>query len=324
MLDLLVEKKKLDFDSAYNLFTEMFNESEIRISAYLSALQTKGYSGEELAGFAKAMRDKAIRVDFGEVCDTCGTGGDGSNTINVSTTSAIILSCYKRVAKHGNTSITSKSGSADLLKALGINYWLSPEEAKECIEKTNFTFLFAPLYHPALKRVMPVRKELGIRTVFNVLGPLANPANPEHQLIGVSSEHLVDVVAEALMFLGVEAVVVHGNGIDEANPRKESVIAVVSEDIEKFRIKPEDFGLTPVKIIPCSGAEESADRIFRVLSGKGFREDRNFIVINSALALFSTGIDDFHECRELAESVLGETAIKKLEGIRCFSTKSSM
>ena len=319
MLEKIVEGKNLSFEEAYKLFNQLIEESPIRIAGILTALQTKGYSAEELAGFAKAMRDKAVKVDLGDVVDTCGTGGDKSFTINVSTASAIILSCFTRVAKHGNISITSKSGSANLLEALGINYRLNPDQAKVLIEKTNFTFLFAPLYHPTLKGVMPIRKELGIKTIFNVLGPLANPANPLYQIIGVSSPDLVGKVAKALEFLGVErAYVVYGNGLDEVNPKGETVVAEVNKGIEVFRIKPEDFGLKPVKIVPCYSPKESAERIKAVLSGKGREEDRNFITINSALAL-NLLKDNLRECVEVIEGVLGEIAIRKLGEIVCSS-----
>ncbi len=319
MLEKIVEGKNLSFEESYELFNQLVNESPIRIAGILTALQTKGYTAEELAGFAKAMRDNAVKVDLGEVMDTCGTGGDKSFTINVSTASAIILSCFTRIAKHGNVSITSKSGSANLLEALGINYKLNPDQAKILIEKTNFTFLFAPLYHPTLKSVMPVRKELRIKTIFNVLGPLANPSNPSYQLIGVSSLDLVDKVASALEFLEVKkAYVVYGNGLDEVNPKGETIVAEVGDGVERLKLKPEDFGLEPVNIKPCYSPQESAERIKAVLSGKGSKEDKNFILMNSALALDLIE-DDLKNCVELVESVFGEIAIKKLEEIVCLS-----
>lgn len=326
MLDKIVERRNLSFEEAYELFNVLLNESDIRIAAYLAAMQTKGYTAEELAGFAKAMRDKALKVELGEVCDTCGTGGDRSSTINVSTASALILSCFKRVAKHGNVSVTSKSGSANVLSALGVKIDLGPSEVKKMIEKTNFAFLFAPLYHPSLKRIMPIRKELRIKTIFNILGPLANPANPRYQIVGVNSADLIDKVAEALSYLGVKkAVVVHGDGLDEVNPKSETIVAEVNEsEIEKYNICPEDFGLKRTKIIPCNSPEESANRIKAVLSGKGSEEDRNFIIINAAMALYATGFDDFKECRELVESVLGDIAVKRLEEIVCLSKSLSM
>ena len=208
MLDIIANGKDLSFEQAYELFDAMLNESEIKIAAYLAAMQAKNYTAEEIAGLAKAMRDKALEVDFGIVADTCGTGGDGFATINVSTASSLLLSCFVRVAKHGNFSVTSKSGSADVLRELGIEIELPPKKAQRCIEKTNFAFLLAPNYHPALRKIMPIRRELGIRTIFNVLGPLANPANPAYQLVGVYSSDLVGKIANALKILGVKKALV--------------------------------------------------------------------------------------------------------------------
>ncbi|AAL81834.1 anthranilate phosphoribosyltransferase [Pyrococcus furiosus DSM 3638] len=322
MLEKIVENRHLSFEEAYDLFNILKEESEVRIAAYLAALQTKGYTSEEIAGFAKAMRDNAIKLDLGEVLDTAGTGGDKSFTINVSTASALILSEYTKVAKHGNVSVTSRSGSANLLEALGINIKISPEKAKEMIEKVNFTFIFAPMYHPALKRIMPVRKELGIKTIFNILGPLANPANPAYQVVGVNSRDLVEKMARALNYLGVKrATVVHGSGLDEISPEKETIVAEVNRgDIDFYTVTPEDFGLARTKVIPCYSPEESAERIRAVLRGNGKNEDRNFVLINSAMALYTIGIaSDLKEGVELAENVLGEKIIKKLEEIACLS-----
>lgn len=316
MLSKIVERKNLSFEEAYELYNQLVEESPIRIAAYLSALQTKGFTAEELAGFAKAMRDKALKVNFGEVCDTCGTGGDKALTINVSTASAIILSLFRKVAKHGNRSITSKSGSANVLEAFGVKIDLKPEEAKEVLDRTNFTFLFAPLYNDSLGRVMGVRRELGIRTIFNVLGPLANPANPSYQLVGVFSEDLVEKVAEALKILGVKrGIVVHGSGLDEVSPKNETVVAEVNREIEIYKLKPEDFGVKRAKIVPCFSPEESAKRIAAVLSGRGLEEDRTFILVNASLALYSTEFGELDECVEAVKHALSGEAVKKLEEI---------
>lgn len=318
MLNKVIERENLEFDEAYDLFCTLLEESELKIAAYLAALQTKGYTAEELAGLAKAMRDHALKLDFGTVSDTCGTGGDHSSTINVSTASALLLSCFTKVAKHGNVSITSKSGSANVLESLGIRIDAKPEEAGNMINKTNFAFLLAPLYHPALKKIMPVRKKLGIKTVFNVLGPLANPASPEFQLVGVNSADLVEKVAESLKILGVKkALVVHGNGMDEVSPSDETVVAEVNKKVEVFSITPEDFGLQKSKVVKCSGAVESAERITKVFSGKK-NEDANFILMNSSAALYSSGIvKDFREGVEVAENAIAEgEVIEKIEEIK--------
>jgi len=318
MLNKIIDGKNLSFEEAYELFDQLLNESEIRIAAYLAAIQTKGYTAEEIAGLAKAMRDKAIKIDLGSVADTCGTGGDGSATINVSTAVAFILSCFTRVAKHGNVSVTSKSGSANVLEAFGVNINMDPEDARKLIDETNFTFLFAPRYHPALKKIMPVRKQLGIKTVFNVLGPLANPAEPDYQIVGVNSPDLVEKIAEALKLLGVEkALVVHGSGLDEISPSNETIIAEIGKDVEIYNVTPEDFGVEKSKIQPCSSPDESAERIMKVFSGE-INDDANFILINASAALYAAKIaSDFKDGVELAKNAIenGEV-LKKLQEVR--------
>jgi len=323
MLDKIVEGYNLTFEEAYNLFNQLLEESDVRIGAYLTALQTKGVTPQEIAGFAKAMRDRAIKVDLGRgLLDTCGTGGDRASTVNVSTAVSIILSTFTKVAKHGNVSVTSKSGSADVLRALGIEIDIPPEKARKMIEETNYVFLFAPRYHPALKRIMPVRKELGIRTIFNILGPLTNPAEPEYQVVGVNTPDLVEKVAEALKLLGIKrALVVHGDGLDELNPRGPSkVCEIKGKKMEMYTLYPEDFGLERTKIVPCSSPEESAERILKVYSGE-VNEDRNFIVLNASAALYISGIaSDYPEAVEMINNVIDSgKVLEKLEEIRGFS-----
>ena len=321
-LKKIIERNDLSFGEAYSLFSELLNESEVRVGAVLAALQTKGYTSEEIAGLAKAMRDKAIKLELGEVADTAGTGGDGASTINVSTASAIILSNFVKVAKHGNVSITSKSGSANLLEAMGFNITLKPEKIRRMIEKTNFAFIFAPLYHPALKKIMPVRKELGIKTVFNILGPLSNPANPTYQIIGVNSPELVEKIGYSLTFLGVKkALVVHGSGLDEVNPKGKSIIAEINGNkMEKYTVSPEDFGVKPTKILPCNSPDESAQRVLSVLRGKGKEEDRDLILVNASTALYAADVArDFKEGIEMVKNVLGDEIVRKVEEMACLS-----
>jgi len=318
MLNKLIECHDLGFNEAYELFCNLLNENELRIAAYLAALQTKGYTAEEVAGLAKAMRDNALAIDFGSVADTCGTGGDHSSTINVSTASAILLSCFTKVAKHGNISITSKSGSANVLKTMNVKIDANPEEARKLIEKTNFTFLLAPVYHPALKKIMPVRKQLGIKTVFNILGPLANPANPDFQLVGVNAPDLVEKVADSLRIMGVKkALVVHGSGMDEVNPGRETTVAEVNRGIELYRVSPDDFGLPASRINQVNSPEESAERIIRVFSDEK-SDDLNFILMNSSAALYASGIvRDFREGVEIAKNAISEgIVLKKIEEIK--------
>ncbi|HIP16134.1 MAG TPA: anthranilate phosphoribosyltransferase [Methanothermococcus okinawensis] len=325
MLSKIVEGQNLSFEEAYNLFNTLLEESDVRIGAYLTALQTKGVTSEEIAGFARAMRDRAIKVNLGRgIVDTCGTGGDRSSTVNVSTAVSIILSAFTKVAKHGNVSVTSQSGSADVLKVLGVEIDVPPEETKKMIEKTNFVFLFAPKYHPALKKIMPIRRELGIRTIFNILGPLTNPANPEYQMVGVNAPDLVEKVGEALKLLGVKrALVVHGNGLDELDPRGPSkVCEVVGNKIETYTLSPSDFGLERSKIVPCHSSEESAERILKVLSGKR-NEDRNFIVLNASAVLYTCGmVSDYLEAVEMVNNAIDSgKVLEKLEEIKRYSEK---
>ncbi len=322
LLDKIVRKEHLDFEESYELFSQLMKETPVRIAAYLAALQTKGYEPQEIAGLAKAMRDNAVSLNIGEVADTAGTGGDGSSTINVSTATALILSNFIRVAKHGNIAVTSSSGSANFLETLGFNIKLNPEKVREMIEKTSFAFIFAPLYHPTLRNIMPVRKALKIRTVFNILGPLANPARPVYQLMGVHSPELVEKMAYALSFLGVKkALVVHGSGMDEVNPSGETLIGEVrGNKVEIYTISPEEFGMKPVKPIPCESPSESAARILAVLGGRGREEDRNFVLMNASAALYASSITrDFREGVELAQSVLGENMLHRVEEMACLS-----
>ncbi len=317
MLETVLEGRNLSFKEAYKTFKEIFSENPIRVAGFLAALEAKGYTAEEIAGFAKAMREFAVSIDAGDVCDVVGTGGDRAMTINVSTASSIVLSIFRRVAKHGNRSVTSKSGSADFLEMAGIETGLPPEKLVTLIEKTNFGFIFAPLYHPKMKEIMPVRKALGIRTVFNILGPLLNPANPSSMLVGVSSESIADKVAMALRYLGVKnAIIVHGYPYDEVNPSGTSlVIEVRNGRTEKYTINPEYFGLKRVKVIPCLSPVESFSRVCSVFEGNGSEEDRVFVTLNASMALYSAGFEDFHECREMVENVFDGTAMKKMEEI---------
>ncbi|MCS7121466.1 MAG: anthranilate phosphoribosyltransferase [Archaeoglobaceae archaeon] len=315
MLRSIVERR-LSFEEAYELFDYFLKESDIKVAACLAALQARNVSSEELAGFAKAMRDNCIKIDLGEVCDTCGTGGDNASTINVSTAAAIVLSCFKKVAKHGNRSVTSRSGSADVLESLGIRI-VEKDKLKDMIERTNFAFLFAPKFHPLLQKFSNLRKELGIRTIFNLAAPLANPSEPKYQLIGVSDPRLVEVVAEAAEMLKIKrAIVVCGIKVDEVNPSGETIVAEVENGIDFYKVYPKDFGFDSCKIIPCSDARESATRIEAVFRGKGLKEDEIFININSAMALFASGFS-FKESLELVKVADVE---KKLEVLRCVSS----
>ncbi len=309
-----------NFESAYRLALELPSMSDSQIAAILAAIEADKYSGEVVAGFARGVLDMCVKVDFGDVFDTCGTGGDAASTLNVSTAVAISLSTLHPVAKHGNRAISSKSGSADVLDSLGIRSELTPENAKKLLEETDFTFLLAPLYHPCFARVSQVRRKLGMRTIFNIVGPLANPAEPKRQLLGVSSEDLLQPVAEAMEILGRSGLVVFG-GIDEVSVSGETMVAVVENGIDVLRLTPADFGIPETRIVPCRSSSESARRIRAVFSGSGLVEDIRLIAANFAAALFALGYDDLSDNVELFYDKVesGEFAAK-LEEIVCKST----
>lgn len=318
MIRPLIEKKDMSFDEARKFFNELATQSDIRRAALLTALQSKGVTGVELAGLARAMRASAIRIDIPGACDTCGTGGDHSSSINVSTASAILLSCFVTVAKHGNGSVTSKSGSSTVMAELGIGMPTDPAALERGARSCNFAYLHAPYFHPALTGIMPVRRELGFPTVFNVIGPLANPASPTSQLIGVSSPELVLPVAEALAELGTRrALVVHGSGIDEVHPGgRTSCVLVDGQELLKFELYPSDFSMQSGRILPCSSPAESAMRIRQVLAGTGSADDTALIVLNAAAGLFAADYGDLLECKDAVMGSLGEQAIEQLEIIR--------
>ncbi len=309
----------MSFEEFYEMAVHLPSMSESEIARKLIEIEERGYGGEEIAGFAKAVADLAERVDLGSVIDTCGTGGDGANTINVSTAVAIAASCFVSVAKHGNRASSSKSGSADVLEALGVDISMNAEKARRMVLETNFAFLFAPLYHRSFARVARVRKALGIRTIFNVVGPLSNPAEPEFQLIGVATEDLLQKIAEAMLYLRRRGVVVHGDGLDEVSPRGATKAAIVDGDVELLELRPEDFGVRQTKIVPCSSAAESAARIEAVFAGRGLEEDANFIKVNFAALMTFLGYETAEAVNLFDECVASGAFLKKLEEIACKS-----
>ena len=245
-------------------------------AALLIALAMKGEAIDEIAGAAAAMRGRVIAIphDFGDAVDTCGTGGDGKGTFNISTAAALVAaSASVPIAKHGNRSISSRSGSADVLAALGVNIELTPEEAARALKEVGIAFLFAPKLHPAMKEVMPVRKALGVRTLFNVLGPLTNPAGATRQVMGVYSAHLVEPIAGVQRQLGaVHAMVVHGSdGLDELTTTGPSHVAEVKDgEIQIYQLDPRDVGVDLAQPDDLAGGEpeDNAKALRRVLEGE--------------------------------------------------------
>ncbi len=295
-----------------------------QIAAFLTALRMKGETPGEVAAFARVMRQHCISIKpkvSGRLIDTCGTGGDSIKTFNVSTSAAFVAAgTGVSVAKHGNRSVTSKCGSADLLEALGVKIDLFPSQVEKLIEEVGIGFLFAPNFHPAMKYAAQPRREIGIRTVFNLLGPLTNPASASAQLIGVYSENIVDLVAETIHHLGTEkAMVVHGvDGLDELSTIGATKIAHVENGaIRKSYVMPEDFGLKRARSEEIAGAtpEKSAEITFRLLNGRENGAKRDILLLNSAAALIVGGrAESFSEALPIsAESIQSGRAYGKLK-----------
>ena len=304
--------------------------SDIQIAALLTALKMKGETPDELAGFAQGMREAATTIQpaVGPLVDTCGTGGDGLSTFNISTAAAFIAAgAGLYIAKHGNRGVSSPCGSADVLEALGIDIDLEAEKVRACIEEVGIGFLFAPRFHPAMRHVMPARREMGIPTAFNLLGPLTNPAGAEAQLLGVGSKEKAPLMAHALQGMGIKkAVVVHGeDGLDEFSTTSPTLVWEVSpQEVREYRLDAQDMGISRARLDQLRGgdARENA-RIIReeVLSGdKGPRRD--IAVLNAAAALYAAGkAKDIEEGIGLAEeSIDSGRALGKLEEMAGFTS----
>jgi anthranilate phosphoribosyltransferase len=299
-----------------------------QIGAFLIALRLKGETVEEVSGFAQAMRDKALRLDYpGNLLDTCGTGGDGMGTINISTLSALVVAgAGVKVAKHGNRSVSSLCGSADLLEGLGVKIDLPPSTAKRCLDECNFSFLFAPLYHPAMRYAAGPRKELGVRTVFNILGPLTNPARVRRQLLGVFSPSLTSFIASVLGKLGVERAMVVSSldGIDEISISAPTKVSELRDGtIYEYTIEPERLGVRTYLLdeLKVKSKEESVEIAQRVLAGEMEGAVMDAVLVNSAAALIVAGMaNDFKEGMEIArESIRMGLAMRVLENLRRIS-----
>src|SRR5204863_1672787 len=263
-----------------------------QMAALLVALRMKGETPDEIAGAAQALRSRATRVEVSQdrLIDTCGTGGDASHTFNISTTSAFVAAAGgARVAKHGNRAVSSRCGSADVLTALGVEVELPPAAVAACIDECGIGFLFAPRHHAAMRHVAPVRKELGVRTLFNLLGPLANPAGARRQLLGVPAPHLVTVLARTLVELGADrAFVVHGHGgLDEISPAGATRVAEVRGGrVREFEVTPEELGVQRGAVEDLRGgdADRNASLLREVLRGeKGVR--RSAVLLNAGAAI---------------------------------------
>ncbi len=265
---------------------------DVQIGAFLVALRAKGETPLEIAAAARIMREKAVRVpvDF-DVVDTCGTGGDGALTINISTAVAFVLnSAGIRVAKHGNRSVRSSSGSADCLEALGVPIDLGPEQAADSLKNGGFAFMFAPRYHPSMKHAMPARKQLGMKTIFNILGPLTNPAGAAYQVIGVFDPRLVDPMAEVLRILGSKGAMVVHSGLDEVSVSGPTRYArLAGGRIERGELIPEDAGIErqPLDELRVSTPRESAAKIEAVFEGRLKGACLDSVLINAGAAFMA-------------------------------------
>jgi len=339
----LVERKDLSRIEAAGAMEAIMTgaATNAQIAAFLTALRMKGETVEELIGFAQVMRQKAVKVrsrasevvaatgtDREMLLDTAGTGGDASGTFNVSTATAFVVAgAGLKVAKHGNRSVSSLCGSADVVETLGINIELAPAKVARCVDEVGIGFLYAPLLHTAMKHVMAARREMGIRTVFNMLGPLTNPAGANAQIIGVYSDALTEPLARALAELGtLRAFVVHGqDGLDEISNTGLTHISEVHEGVVRSSaVTPEDFGLPRASIKDLRGGdrEENADIIRRVLAGEpGPRRD--IVLMNAAAALVVGGkARDFKEGVALAaQSIDSGSAAAKLQGLTLLSQR---
>jgi anthranilate phosphoribosyltransferase len=293
---------------------------EEQIARLLAALHRKGETVAEVAGAATAMRQRMtpIRSSRPDLIDTCGTGGDGSKTFNISTAAALVAAAAgAAVAKHGNRAATSRSGSADVLAALGVNIDADVPQVEACLDELGICFCFAPLLHAAMKRVAAVRKRLGTPTIFNILGPLVNPASAPFQLLGVGRPQLQPLLAEALVLLGIRrAIVVHGSdGLDEVTlTGPTAVIEAAAGRLRRFEWQPGDFGLKPAgrSEMLVSGPEESAEMIAGILTGRR-GPPRDIVVANAAAALWTVGRNPSPKhCAEQAADAIDTGAARDL------------
>ena len=322
-IERLANSEDLSADDAARVLGEVMEggASEAQSAAFLIALRAKGETVQEVAGLARTMRALAVRVEAGDnLLDTAGTGG-GRPTFNVSTTAALVAAgAGCRVAKHGNRSATSQCGSADVLEALGGRIDLGPDEVADCINELGFGFMFAPLHHQAMRHVVPVRKELGVRTIFNFLGPLTNPAGARHQVIGVSDPTKLELMAAALGELGTDRalVVSSEDGLDEFSVSGATrVVELRDGRLATYEVTPDDAGLEPVDdgAVGAGTPDENADVLRRVLHGEQGTE-RSLAVLNAGAAIYVAGRASSLEegVRRAEESIDSGAARAVLEG----------
>ncbi len=325
----LIEGTNLTYEESGEIMSEIMTgkATNAQTAAFLTALRMKKETVQELIAFASVMRKNCRQIQphvQGRLVDTCGTGGDKIKTFNVSTASAFVIAgAGVAVAKHGNRAVTSKSGSADVLEKLGLNLNMNPETVQSTIEQIGVGFMFAPAFHPAMKYAVEPRREIGIRTVFNLLGPLTNPASANAQVLGVYDAKLTVPMANALMSLGCEeAMVVHGlDGLDEISTVGKTALAHLKNgNVSALELSPGDFGVQKAKIgdLQVTTPEESAETIYKILKGS-IQDSRkaDVVLVNSAAGIMVGGLaETFQEGMEIArKSILNGAALGKLEAL---------
>lgn len=315
-LDSLLAGEDLTHASAGDLLDTILagDVPDAQVAAFLTAMRIKGATPAEVAGFAGSLRRHAVKVPVKSegLIDTCGTGGGSVKTCNVSTASALVAAgAGLSVAKHGNRGITSGCGSADVLEALGVKIDAGPDKIAECIEKANVGFMFAPMFHPAMKHVQPIRKALGFRTVFNILGPLANPAGVRAQVLGVADAALMECMVESLQLLGAtRAMVVHSDGLDEISTLGPTQIVELKEGrISRSELDPRDLGISPpmVEQLKAQDAQDSARILKAIFAGTERGPKRDIVVLNAAAAVIVGGLaGDFESALKIAATSIDE------------------
>ena len=334
LLQQLLDQQSLSQQQSASLMTGWLQEEipPVLSGAILAAIEAKGVSAEELAGMAQVLQEQSLQktplTHSDTVIDTCGTGGDGASTFNISTAVAFVVAAAGvKVAKHGNRSASSKVGSADVLEALGVNLNSSMERTQAALAEVGITFLFAPGWHPAMKSVVPLRKTLKVRTVFNLLGPLVNPLRPTAQVIGVFDSNLIETIAQALQRLGMErAIVLHGQEkLDEAGLAAPTDLAVLEQgEVNVSSIEPEQLGLHSVATEALKGGEleENTTILKKVLQGKGSIAQQEVVALNASLALQVAGIVPLHDhqqgIRKAKDILASGAAWEKLEALVSF------
>ncbi len=333
-LEKVIEGHHLSFKEAYEVMYSIMSgaENNSQIASLLTALKMKRESAEEVAGFVQAMREKMIRIkcNEGTVIDVCGTGGDGSGTFNISTAVAFVVAgAGIKVAKHGNRSISSRCGSSDVLHELGVEIQLSPELSERALNEIGIAFLFAPMYHPAMKHVTPIRKELEFRSIFNILGPMTNPAGTKRQLIGTYNNSAAVLMSEAFKFLDMEKVCIicTNNSFDEIS--LSHTTEVIETDFRrqqiKYQLTNESFGFPKIELSDLMGhsAAENATIIYNIFSGKEKTPGYYAVTANAALALKAAGLsNDLGECLAMAEdSILSGNTLNKFNELKSFGDK---